>query len=68
MAVYKDENGLITPLHPTCTHAGCKVNFNAAEKSGAYPCHGRRFDLHGKVISGPPRKDLPPVEFTAKEK
>ena len=68
MAVYKDENGVITTLHPTCTHAGCTVLFNAAEKSWDCPCHGGRFDLQGKVISGPPRKDLPPVEFKGQEK
>lgn len=64
MAVYKDDKGLITALHPTCTHAGCTVLFNAAEKSWDCPCHGGRFDIDGKVISGPPRKDLPPIEFS----
>ncbi|RZM24439.1 MAG: hypothetical protein EOO88_22815 [Pedobacter sp.] len=61
-------NGLIFTLHPTCSPAGCTVNFNAAEKSGDCPCHGRRFDLQGKVTIGPPRKDLQPVAFTAQEK
>lgn len=64
IAVYKGSDGLITALHPTCTHAGCTVKFNEAEKSWDCPCHGGRFDLNGKVISGPPLKDLPPVDFT----
>lgn len=64
IAVYKGSDGLITALHPTCTHAGCTVKFNEAEKSWDCPCHGGRFDLKGKVISGPPLKDLPPVDFT----
>ena len=58
IAVYKDKNGIITALHPTCTHAGCTVKFNAAEKSWDCPCHGGRFGIDGKVISGPPREDL----------
>ncbi len=65
MAVYKDEKGLVTALHPTCTHAGCTVIFNAAEKSWDCPCHGGRFDLDGKVITGPPRKDLPAVVLSS---
>lgn len=58
LAIYKDPEGNIQALSPVCTHAGCIVNFNAAEKSWDCPCHGGRFDLHGKVLSGPPRKDL----------
>ncbi len=61
-AIYKDEYGEITALSPTCTHAGCTVKFNPEEKSWDCPCHGGRFDVHGKVISGPPRKDLKQIE------
>jgi glycine/D-amino acid oxidase-like deaminating enzyme/nitrite reductase/ring-hydroxylating ferredoxin subunit len=58
VAVYKDANGEVTALSPVCTHAGCTVSFNDAEKSWDCPCHGGRFDISGKVITGPPRKDL----------
>jgi glycine/D-amino acid oxidase-like deaminating enzyme/nitrite reductase/ring-hydroxylating ferredoxin subunit len=58
LAVYKDADGEITALSPVCTHAACIVSFNAAEKSWDCPCHGGRFDLNGKVLSGPIRKDL----------
>ncbi|MES2828437.1 MAG: FAD-dependent oxidoreductase [Bacteroidota bacterium] len=57
-AVYKDAGGTVTALNPTCTHAGCTVVFNDAEKSWDCPCHGGRFDTSGKVITGPPRADL----------
>lgn len=63
VAVYKDNNGLLTALHPTCTHAGCTVKFNKEEKSWDCPCHGGRYDLEGNVIAGPPQKNLPPVEL-----
>jgi Rieske Fe-S protein len=32
-ALYKDTKGKVTALSPVCTHAGCIVNFNAAEQS-----------------------------------
>jgi glycine/D-amino acid oxidase-like deaminating enzyme/nitrite reductase/ring-hydroxylating ferredoxin subunit len=64
LAVYKDENERITALSPVCTHAGCIVNFNAEEKSWDCPCHGGRFDLQGKVLTGPPRKDLEHVNIS----
>jgi nitrite reductase/ring-hydroxylating ferredoxin subunit len=58
VAIYKDAVGKLTALNPTCTHAGCIVSFNDAEKSWDCPCHGGRFDVNGKVVTGPPRKDL----------
>ncbi|MEO6149592.1 MAG: FAD-dependent oxidoreductase [Mucilaginibacter sp.] len=58
LAVYKDEQGEIHALSPVCTHAGCIVNFNASEKTWDCPCHGGRFDIDGKVLTGPPMKDL----------
>lgn len=58
LAVYRDESGRISALDPVCTHAGCTVCFNPSEKSWDCPCHGARFDLSGKVLCGPPRKNL----------
>jgi Rieske Fe-S protein len=58
IAVYKDPQGQITALSPTCTHAGCIVKFNPVEKSWDCPCHGGRYDLKGQVITGPPVLNL----------
>jgi glycine/D-amino acid oxidase-like deaminating enzyme/nitrite reductase/ring-hydroxylating ferredoxin subunit len=63
IALYKDEHGAITALDPVCTHAGCTVLYNHAEKSWDCPCHGGRFDIHGKVTTGPPRKDLKQIKL-----
>jgi len=63
LALYKDSNGKVTALKPVCTHAGCIVSFNAAEQSWDCPCHGGRYDLSGKVISGPPQKNLEQVSL-----
>lgn len=58
LAIYKDDTGKVIGLNPTCTHAGCTVQFNAAEQSWDCPCHGGRFDVSGKVLTGPPTRDL----------
>jgi glycine/D-amino acid oxidase-like deaminating enzyme/nitrite reductase/ring-hydroxylating ferredoxin subunit len=58
MAVYKDDQGKVTKLSPICTHAGCVVQFNSAEKTWDCPCHGSRFSGEGKVLVGPAVEDL----------
>jgi glycine/D-amino acid oxidase-like deaminating enzyme/nitrite reductase/ring-hydroxylating ferredoxin subunit len=67
-AVYKDAEGTLHAMSPICTHAGCVVNWNEAEKSWDCPCHGGRFDCHGNVLNGPPTKSLEKrlVEITQK--
>lgn len=52
-AVYKDEKGNVHIVSATCTHLGCIVKFNNAEKSWDCPCHGSRFDVDGSVLHGP---------------
>jgi|CXWL01.1.fsa_nt_gi glycine/D-amino acid oxidase-like deaminating enzyme/nitrite reductase/ring-hydroxylating ferredoxin subunit len=52
-AVYRDERGLLHAVSPVCTHMGCLVGFNNAEKTWDCPCHGSRFDKDGKVLNGP---------------
>ena len=41
-----------------CTHLGCLVTFNPAERSWDCPCHGSRFATEGTVIEGPAVDDL----------
>jgi glycine/D-amino acid oxidase-like deaminating enzyme/nitrite reductase/ring-hydroxylating ferredoxin subunit len=52
-AVYRDEGGNLKSLSARCTHLGCIVRFNGAEKTWDCPCHGSRFSLDGSVIEGP---------------
>jgi Rieske Fe-S protein len=58
-AVYRDESGTLRTFSHVCTHLGCYVRWNPAEKSFDCPCHGSRFDTEGRVIQGPAVKDLP---------
>ncbi len=62
VAVYKDPAGKTTECSAVCTHLKCIVHWNPAEKSWDCPCHGSRFDPHGKVLMGPAIDDLPRIE------
>lgn len=53
LAVYRNANGQLGALSPVCTHLGCNVHWNTTEKSWDCPCHGSRFDPHGRVLNGP---------------
>jgi glycine/D-amino acid oxidase-like deaminating enzyme/nitrite reductase/ring-hydroxylating ferredoxin subunit len=52
-AVYRDEAGEMHSLSARCTHLGCIVRFNRAERTWDCPCHGSRFAHDGEVIEGP---------------
>jgi glycine/D-amino acid oxidase-like deaminating enzyme/nitrite reductase/ring-hydroxylating ferredoxin subunit len=58
VAAFRDEDGTLHAVSATCTHMGCQVSFNTAERSWDCPCHGSRFDLSGRVLQGPAIKDL----------
>ncbi len=58
VAMYKAEDGTMSTLSPVCTHMGCYVQWNPAEKSWDCPCHGSRFAADGKVLHGPAIKDM----------
>lgn len=59
--VVRTEAGL-SAFSAVCSHAGCTVKWDAPAKQFLCPCHGGRFDLSGKVVSGPPPKPLAPLE------
>ena len=62
MAVYKDTIGQLHYMSASCPHLAGVVQWNSAEKSWDCPCHGSRFDCHGKVIEGPAVSSLKPVD------
>jgi glycine/D-amino acid oxidase-like deaminating enzyme/nitrite reductase/ring-hydroxylating ferredoxin subunit len=55
---FRDEGGVLHGVSLRCTHLGCLVKFNAAERSWDCPCHGSRFDLDGSVLEGPATRPL----------
>jgi glycine/D-amino acid oxidase-like deaminating enzyme/nitrite reductase/ring-hydroxylating ferredoxin subunit len=62
VAAYRDPSGVVTLRSATCTHMGCVVAWNTAERTWDCPCHGSRFKPTGGVISGPAEAPLSKVE------
>jgi Rieske Fe-S protein len=58
VAAYRDEDGELHAVSPSCTHLGCLVRFNDAERSWDCPCHGSRFGVDGRVLQGPAVREL----------
>ncbi|APE25843.1 MULTISPECIES: FAD-dependent oxidoreductase [Streptomyces] len=59
-AVYRDESGATQAVSARCTHLGCLVLFNDAERAWECPCHGSRFAVDGSVLQGPAVRPLEP--------
>jgi Rieske Fe-S protein len=57
-AVYRDEAGGLQAVSARCTHLGCTVLFNDAERAWECPCHGSRFAVDGAVLQGPANRPL----------
>ncbi len=67
VAVFRDERGLAHEVSAQCTHQGCIVHWNPAEKSWDCPCHGSRFAPDGSVLNGPALQALVPVESSVQK-
>jgi glycine/D-amino acid oxidase-like deaminating enzyme/nitrite reductase/ring-hydroxylating ferredoxin subunit len=53
VAGHRRDDGTLVAVSATCTHLGCQVNWNTAERSWDCPCHGSRFTPEGEVLHGP---------------
>jgi glycine/D-amino acid oxidase-like deaminating enzyme/nitrite reductase/ring-hydroxylating ferredoxin subunit len=58
VAGYRDEEGRLHAVSTRCTHLGCQVAWNAAERSWDCPCHGSRFSPDGEILNGPATQPL----------
>jgi len=75
VAGYRDDDGRLHAVSTRCTHLGCQVAWNAAERSWDCPCHGSRFTPDGEILNGPattplparptPRQGTPPTQQSA---
>jgi glycine/D-amino acid oxidase-like deaminating enzyme/nitrite reductase/ring-hydroxylating ferredoxin subunit len=61
VAAFRDNTGSVTMVSAVCTHMGCLVDWNEAERTWDCPCHGSRFKPDGSVIAGPAETPLPKV-------
>ncbi|HTS80132.1 MAG TPA: Rieske 2Fe-2S domain-containing protein [Myxococcaceae bacterium] len=53
-----EANGMLHALDAKCTHEGCTVQFVSGDSLLWCACHNGKFDLDGRVISGPPPRPL----------
>ena len=62
--IVRDEKGF-TALSADCTHLGCSIDWFGVDGQFRCPCHGSRFDLAGKNLTGPAPRPLErfPVEI-----
>lgn len=63
IAVSRDPSGKINAHSAVCTHLGCTIHRNIAEKTWDCPCHGSRFDENGEVLEGPALDPLKKIEL-----
>jgi glycine/D-amino acid oxidase-like deaminating enzyme/nitrite reductase/ring-hydroxylating ferredoxin subunit len=66
VAAHRDDTGVVHAVSPVCTHLGCRVSFNVAERSWDCPCHGSRYDPDGNVLQGPATRPLEPKQVPAR--
>ena len=63
IALYRDGQGQLHAITSICTHRGCDVHWNNADRVWDCPCHGSRFAPNGEVIRGPARTPLAAVDI-----
>lgn len=56
--VFDDEKASVRALNAVCTHEGCLVQYLPDQDIIWCACHNGRYDIDGRVISGPPPKPL----------
>jgi len=56
--VMRTSTTVVQAVSDICTHAMCRVAFNAAARTLNCPCHGSRYSLTGAVLQGPAPRPL----------
>ncbi|HEX9979348.1 MAG TPA: FAD-dependent oxidoreductase [Flavobacterium sp.] len=64
LAVSCREDGSLKACSAICTHMGCVVHWNKAEKTWDCPCHASRFNTDGGIIEGPALTPLQKVDIS----
>ena len=63
IAVFKDSQGKARAFSAACTHKGCTVTWNNADRTWDCPCHGSVFSCDGQVMHGPATEPLEPARL-----
>lgn len=67
-AVYRGLDSQIYVRSAVCTHMGCFVHWNDAERTWDCPCHGSRFKTSGEVMAGPAESPLSTIQPKREER
>jgi glycine/D-amino acid oxidase-like deaminating enzyme/nitrite reductase/ring-hydroxylating ferredoxin subunit len=59
VAISRGDDGVLTSVSARCTHLGCLVGWNPADRNWECPCHGSCFSADGSLLAGPATRDLP---------
>ena len=57
VGVYRDKQDNYFFISTKCPHLGCSLEWNPNDLTWDCPCHGSRFDYHGRLISNPAMRD-----------
>ena len=60
--VTKDSKGELIVLSAVCTHLGCTVPWVEKDKKFVCPCHLGMFSADGRLLGGPPPRDMDRLE------
>lgn len=64
----RSQDGAFHAYNAVCTHLGCTVQYDTAEKNIVCACHGGVYDAAtGDNVSGPPPKPLAPLKADVKD-
>lgn len=53
----------VTAFGPACPHLGCAYHWDKSRDEFLCPCHGSRFSIDGKVLTGPSARPLDRYEI-----
>ncbi|CDX22235.1 Oxidoreductase [Mesorhizobium sp. ORS 3324] len=63
IAAFRDDSGELHAVSAICTHKGCTVSWNNADRTWDCPCHGSIFTADRSPVHGPAKKPLLPVDL-----
>ncbi len=67
VAAFRDDTGATTLRSAECSHQGCLVVWNDAERTWDCPCHGSRFNPDGGVLAGPAQSPLDSLSASSRD-
>src|SRR6266849_1739925 len=65
--VVRDSSGQIAVLSAVCPHLGCSLPWVEAKNEFICPCHKGTFDPIGKLVSGPPPRNMDTVPMKVED-